>query len=50
MLVFHQVVFTLYLLVTISYYIIYGWDRDKNGVGNAVFIMWGVAMIMSAIS
>ena len=51
MLILHQVTFTLYLVATITYYIVYSmWDPGNKDSGNAVFITWGISVIMSAIS
>lgn len=50
MLILHQVTFSLYLIATIAYYIVYSMSDSETGFGNAVFITWGISVIMSAIS
>ena len=51
MLIVHQVTFKLYLVATITYYIVYAsWNPESKGSGDAVYITWGISVIMSAIS
>ena len=53
MLILHQVTFTLYLLATITYYVVYAsWNRgtQDDDSGNVVYITWAISVIMSAIS
>ena len=52
MLILHQVTFTLYLIATVTYYVVYAsWNRGmQEDSGNKVYITWGISVIMSAIS